>query len=315
MASFSFLGLSVTTCDGPFPVFTPSLFFHILLPPIILDSAFTLYDRDFLSNIGTILTYAIFGTLFNTFSVGLSLYGVESVAGPILVCEGDNIPCRADSGAGGCPGNYTQHNLTLTETLIFSSLISAVDPVAVLGRSLVCLVKWIPSHFLQFLAIFEEIRVNTELYFLVFGESLLNDGVSVVLYNAMLGMSQLPAVTPLHVILVCLQFVFVVLGGFVIGVLGGAAVSFVTAHTHGSREVEPLLVFATAYISFVTAELVHWSGIISIIGFGVVVKRYAMVNVSKKSYTTIKYATRNVSSSCKTSKYQSPIISSVFSYI
>merc|ERR1739836_143433 len=85
-------------------------------------------------------------------------------------------------------------------------------------------------------------------------------------------------------------------------VLGGAAVSFVTAHTHGSREVEPLLVFATAYISFVTAELVHWSGIISIIGFGVVVKRYAMVNVSKKSYTTIKYATRNVFSSCKTSK-------------
>ena len=144
--------------------------------------------------------------------------------------------------------------------------------------------------------------MNTELYFLVFGESLLNDGVSVVLYNAMLGMSQLPAVTPLHVILVCLQFVFVVLGGFVIGVLGGAAVSFVTAHTHGSREVEPLLVFATAYISFVTAELVHWSGIISIIGFGVVVKRYAMVNVSKKSYTTIKYATRNVSSSCKTYK-------------
>ena len=77
---------------------------------------------------------------------------------------------------------------------------------------------------------------------------------------------------------------------------------------HGSREVEPLLVFATAYISFVTAELVHWSGIISIIGFGVVVKRYAMVNVSKKSYTTIKYATRNVFSLCKTSKKSSPII-------
>jgi NhaP-type Na+/H+ or K+/H+ antiporter len=45
--------------------------------------------------------------------------------------------------------------LSMTEVLLFASLISAVDPVAVL-------------------AIFQEVGVNPDLYFLLFGESLLN---------------------------------------------------------------------------------------------------------------------------------------------
>ena len=32
------------------------------------------------------------------------------------------------------------------------------------------------------------------------------------------------------------------------------------------RDIEPLLVFALAYLTFIMAELVHWSGILAIIG-------------------------------------------------
>lgn len=54
------------------------------------------------------------------------------------------------------------YRLTLIESFAFGSLISAVDPVATL-------------------AIFHALDVEPVLYMLVFGESVLNDAVSIVL--------------------------------------------------------------------------------------------------------------------------------------
>jgi len=120
------------------PVLDAKLFFLYLLPPIILDAGYFLPIRPFMENLGTILMFAVVGTLWNAFFVGGLLYAV----------------CQMQ------PTSYL-HQLELLPCLLFASIISAVDPVAVL-------------------AVFEEIHINELLHIIVFGESLLNDAVTVV---------------------------------------------------------------------------------------------------------------------------------------
>lgn len=52
----------------------PDLFFMVLVPPIALDAGYSLHIGEFIRNIGAILTYAVFATVFNTAGIGKS-YG------------------------------------------------------------------------------------------------------------------------------------------------------------------------------------------------------------------------------------------------
>ena len=123
------------------------------------------------------------------------------------------------------------------------------------------------------LAIFQEVGVNSDLYYIVFGESLLNDGVAVVFYNMMIAFTGIVAEgRPVELEdygLGLLSFLTIALGGLAVGVVFGLFTGLLTRATREVEIVEPLAVLGTAYCAYYLAEVFHWSGIISLIGCGI----------------------------------------------
>ncbi|XP_073677524.1 sodium/hydrogen exchanger 1b isoform X2 [Garra rufa] len=228
------------------PVLDSQLFFLCLLPPIILDAGYFLPIRPFTENAGTILTFAVVGTLWNAFFIGALLYGA----------------CRLEAGRLA--------SIDLLSCLLFGSIVSAVDPVAVL-------------------AVFEEIHINELLHILVFGESLLNDAVTVVLYHLFEEFAHTGEVTVADVFLGIVCFFVVALGGVIVGGVYGVLAAFTSRFTSHTRVIEPLFVFLYSYMAYLSAEVFHLSGIMALIACGVVMQPYVEANISHKSYTTIKY--------------------------
>ncbi|KIH62583.1 sodium/hydrogen exchanger 3 [Ancylostoma duodenale] len=162
----------------------PDLFFLYLLPPIALDAGYFLPNNAFFLNIGTILLYAVVGTIFNIITIAGIIYAF--------------LPLY-------------QWSLPFIDILLFSTLISAVDPVAVLS-------------------VFEEIHVNQLLYICVFGESLLNDAVTIVLYHSLSSMAKIGSENLIRedFIHALINFAMVSTGGILIGLVWVCITAFAT---------------------------------------------------------------------------------------
>ncbi|KAH3834056.1 Na(+)/H(+) exchanger protein 7-like [Dreissena polymorpha] len=248
--------LRFTNTSDKITLYAPHEFFLYLLPPIILESAFSLYDRTFVDNIGGVLLFAVWGTIFNCFLIGLTLWGLFLV------------------------GAMEDINFTFVQVLVFSSLIVAVDPVAVL-------------------AVFQEVGVNHTLYFLVFGESLLNDGVTVVMYNVMQVFNGFETITVGQCFMGVAKFCIVCTVATCIGLVCGLIGSFLTKFTRSVKVVEPMIVFGFAYVSYLLSEMFQFSGIISIIVAGVVLVHYSFHNVTKKSKKAIQFISKVMANLCE----------------
>ena len=114
--------------------------------------------------------------------------------------------------------------------------------------------------FFRSISVFEEVQVNEVLYMLVFGESVLNDAASVVLYRTFENLPE-DNIDENQVGLAIGSFFVVSIFGTLIGILFGITASFITRFTDHVRVIEPIFVFIMAWMSYLAAEIFHFSGI------------------------------------------------------
>jgi monovalent cation:H+ antiporter, CPA1 family len=131
--------------------------------------------------------------------------------------------------------------------LRFGALVAATDPIAVM-------------------AIFKRLGVPHDLELIVEGESLFNDGTAVVLSRILLGVVLAGTFDGGGAVL---DFVLVVGGGLVIGLVTGSLFSRLTAQID-DHLIEITLTTILTYGTVVLAEVLHVSGVIAVVAAGLV---------------------------------------------
>uniref|UniRef100_A0A8C8AP52 Sodium/hydrogen exchanger n=1 Tax=Otus sunia TaxID=257818 RepID=A0A8C8AP52_9STRI len=229
--------------------FDPSIFFNILLPPIIFHAGYSLKKRHFFRNLGSILTYAFLGTAISCIVIGLIMYGFVKAMVHI--------------------GQLKGWEFHFTDCLFFGSLMSATDPVTVL-------------------AIFHELHVDTDLYTLLFGESVLNDAVAIVLtysisiYSPKENPNAFDAAAFFQSVG---NFLGIFAGSFAMGSSYAVVTALLTKFTKLCEfpMLETGLFFLLSWSAFLSAEAAGLTGIVAVLFCGVTQAHYTYNNLSTDS--------------------------------
>jgi CPA1 family monovalent cation:H+ antiporter len=213
----------------------------------IVLGAFQLVDPPRLTHellFGIILPGLLFEAAFN---IDVKIFLRNKMAITALAIPGVVVAILL-AGAGtalAISALSSKRGLTLKQGLVFGALVAATDPIAVV-------------------AIFREVKVPARLATLVDGESLLNDGTSIVLFSLLLA-----AVTGASTGFgkLVLQFILIVGGGAFIGFAAGTLASRLIARIDDAV-IEITITVITAYGTFAIAEQAGVSGVIATVVAG-----------------------------------------------
>jgi sodium/hydrogen exchanger-like protein 6/7 len=137
-------------------------------------------------------------------------------------------------------------DISFVEAMSVGATLSATDPVTIL-------------------AIFNTYKVDPKLYTIIFGESILNDAIAIVLFET--AQKYKPGAEAGKLTILSLfesigVFMLVFFGSLAIGIVVGVATSLLLKFTHVRRDpkIESCLIFLIAYASYFFANAIHMSG-------------------------------------------------------
>ncbi len=132
-------------------------------------------------------------------------------------------------------------------SFLLAALLAATDPVAVLNT-------------------FRSLSVDENLSMLMEGESLFNDGTAMVAFGITLVILQTGVWSPMGSFI---QFLEISLGGLILGGILGLLFTLITRHLN-DHLIEITLSTILAYGSYLSAVEIHVSGLLAVVGAGLV---------------------------------------------
>jgi sodium/hydrogen exchanger 8 len=156
-------------------------------------------------------------------------------------------------------------SFSFVELIAFGALISSTDPVSML-------------------ACFSSLKVDPMLFYLVFGESVLNDAIAITVFKVAskyvgYRMTQLDILYCILQIFVC--FFLSSFLGYLMGILTAFLFKFIMIRNNAIVSVS--IFIATVYIPYFLSETLQLSGIVTIFFSGISARRYTSKNISHES--------------------------------
>jgi len=148
------------------------------------------------------------------------------------------------------------------EALTFGALISSIDPIAVLS-------------------VLSNMGMTDQdtIYVVIFGESLLNDGVAIVLFETLVHFLDDDMVVDSHAVTAAaIHFLVVFIGSLLIGLGYGLVCTLYYWVMHGCQTplVEVLMFCCWALLPYYVCDGIEWSGIVAVVAAGFIMDMYVV---------------------------------------